>query len=108
MKTLKLAILLFCFSIATACSSGNDNDGVQVEQEQQPSKPDVASCGACHGADGISPNTDWPNLAGQQADYLYQQLLLFRDGKRKNELMAAALLEGLTDEQVRELSLIHI
>ena len=28
------------------------------------------ACVACHGPAGISPNPDWPNLAGQQEGYL--------------------------------------
>ena len=31
-------------------------------------KSKAATCGACHGANGISPNDLWPNLAGQKAD----------------------------------------
>ena len=37
-----------------------------------------ATCMACHGPDGNSPNPEWPNLAGQHASYIEQQLRLFR------------------------------
>lgn len=52
-------------------------------------RPQVATCTACHGRDGISVGPDIPNLAGQKADYIVQQLTAFRDGSRKNELMAS-------------------
>jgi len=60
-------------------------------------KTKSATCAACHGADGISPNDLWPNLAGQKEGYLVAQLKAFRDGGRANPMMApmaAALSDG--------------
>jgi len=45
-------------------------------------------CGACHGADGNSTSPTYPNLAGQQPEYLYKQLTEFKSGARKNAIMA--------------------
>ncbi len=36
-------------------------------------------CAACHGAEGISANDLWPNLAGQKPGYLTKQMKAFRD-----------------------------
>jgi hypothetical protein len=44
---------------------------------------------ACHGAEGISPSPDTPNLAGQNSGYLAAQLSAFKSGARRNDLMAA-------------------
>ena len=44
-------------------------------------------CQACHGANGVSQNPEWPSLAGLGAGYLAQQLQLFKDGKRPNPVM---------------------
>jgi cytochrome c553 len=63
-----------------------------------------ASCVACHGQSGISSNNIWPNLAGQQRDYLVKEIRAFRDGARVDSGMPAALLQGLTDDQVDELA----
>ena len=38
----------------------------------------IGVCGACHGVDGHSTNPMFPNLAGQKAWYLAQQLKEFR------------------------------
>ena len=57
--------------------SGNADNGSQL----------VASCAACHGADGNSISSDWPKLAGQNQKYIYEQLKYFRDGARMNALM---------------------
>jgi cytochrome c553 len=45
------------------------------------------ACQACHGGDGISISPDIPNLAGQKAEYLTQQLKAFRSGDRKHDVM---------------------
>jgi cytochrome c553 len=45
-------------------------------------------CGACHGADGNSTSPTYPNLAGQQLEYIHKQLTEFKSGARKNSIMA--------------------
>ncbi len=46
-----------------------------------------AVCLACHGADGYSPTSANPNLAGMPAEYIAKQLELFKSGKRANAIM---------------------
>ena len=60
-------------------------------------------CGACHGAVGISPNTAWPNLAGQQKDYLVKQLKDFRAGRRTDPWMSP-MAQNLSDEDIANLA----
>ena len=44
----------------------------------------VLGCAACHGAQGEGTSNDYyPRLSGKPAGYLYNQLLAFRDGRRK-------------------------
>ena len=45
-------------------------------------------CVACHGPQGVSTNPAVPSLAGQPAQFISTQLLMFREGRRKNEQMA--------------------
>ena len=52
-------------------------------------KKKSAPCAACHGAEGVSPSPEFPNLAGQYADYLESSLKHYRNGKRKNPIMQA-------------------
>lgn len=54
---------------------------------------------ACHGLTGKSPGAQWPNLAGQNKEYLAIQLKAFRDGKRKNTSMTPFVAD-LTDEDI--------
>lgn len=60
--------------------------------------PKVVACQACHGAQGISPSADIPNLAAQKASYLATQLQAFRDGSRKNDVMSAVARQLDHDE----------
>ncbi len=66
-------------------------------------KAKSATCVACHGADGISPNPLWPNLAGQKDQYLAKQLKAFRDGDRKDPLMSP-MSAALSDEDIENLA----
>ena len=43
----------------------------------------VRGCTACHGVHGSTDNDYFPRLAGKPAEYLYNQLVNFRDGRRK-------------------------
>ncbi len=47
-----------------------------------------ATCGVCHGIDGNSPAAAFPNLASQNARYLYLQLKDFKEGRRNDPLMS--------------------
>ncbi|MGO9132958.1 MAG: c-type cytochrome [Methylovirgula sp.] len=47
----------------------------------------IAGCVPCHSADGISRFGEVPNLAGQNAPYLLNQLRAFHSGKRQHKQM---------------------
>jgi cytochrome c553 len=65
----------------------------------------VAACVACHGESGLgvdAPLTPKPAvLAGQHVDYLEQALAAYRNGRRKNVVMAGMAQLLTTDEDVR-------
>ncbi|HOX71582.1 MAG: cytochrome c [Dokdonella sp.] len=60
-------------------------------------------CQACHGADGISTASIYPHLAGQYADYLARALHEYRNGERKNPIMAV-YVEKLSDQDILDLA----
>lgn len=60
-------------------------------------------CSACHGAEGISSNDIWPNLAGQKYGYLVKQIKAFRDGVRIDPTMKP-MVSNLSDEDVDNLA----
>ncbi len=55
------------------------------------------SCAHCHGTDGNSSSSLYPSLAGQTKDYLYRQIMAFKDGNRKNSMMSPTV--GILNEQ---------
>ncbi len=62
-----------------------------------------ATCLACHGPDGNSPNPIWPKLAGQHPVYILKQLQAFKSGERKNNLMSPMAMP-LTDADMLNLA----
>lgn len=60
-------------------------------------------CSACHGADGNSPLSTNPSLAGQHPEYLFKQLNEFKSGTRNNAVMMG-MVAGLTTEDMRNLA----
>jgi len=55
------------------------------------------SCAHCHGTDGNSSSGLYPSLAGQTKEYLYRQIMAFKEGKRKNSMMSPSV--GILSEQ---------
>jgi len=51
-------------------------------------KQRASACFGCHGPEGISANPKYPNLGGQNAEYLTAQLNAFRKGDRKDPIMS--------------------
>jgi len=60
---------------------------VPVQGSAEAGATKAAVCTACHGVNGNSSNPEWPNLAGQNAAYLSEQLAMFKARKRINEIM---------------------
>jgi cytochrome c553 len=51
-------------------------------------KAKAAVCVACHGADGNTTNPNIPSLAGQPKQFVTTQLVMFREGPRKDPQMS--------------------
>jgi cytochrome c553 len=65
-------------------------------------------CVACHAADGNSPTSANPIIAGQIPEYLYKQLSNFKavDGKPavRNNAIMGGMVAALSDEDLKSLS----
>ena len=88
-----LLILLIQVVFTAAAFAGNAAAG----------KEKSAACAACHGPEGISPTPQFPNIAGQYEDYLYQSLKDYKSGARKNAIMAGTVAT-LTDQDLKDLA----
>jgi cytochrome c553 len=60
-------------------------------------------CASCHGKNGVGITTDYPNLAGQHADYIARALVEYAHGDRKNPIMPNFVV-GLSDSDIEEIS----
>ena len=66
-------------------------------------KKHAASCAGCHGANGISPNDTWPNLAGQNAAYLARILAAYKSGDQTDTMMSP-VAKTLSDAEIQNLA----
>jgi cytochrome c553 len=76
-----LALVCTFSALAPRAALANDVAAGQAKAE--------AVCAACHGANGVSVSDAIPNLAGQRAAYLGNQLRAWKEGTRKNPIMNA-------------------
>ncbi len=67
-------------------------------------KTKSATCMACHGADGNSPNPIWPSLAGQHAGYLKKQMLDYQSGEQRSNALMAPMIAALSEEDMDDLA----
>lgn len=95
-KSIKIAtyLALGFFSLASSSLYAADIKAGEKKAEQ---------CAGCHGAKGISSNGQYPNLAGQQAMYLTNQLTAFKEGTRVNPMMQG-MAAGLSEAEINNLA----
>jgi len=74
-----------------------------VEGSIEAGKAKSLTCNACHGMEGNSANAVWPNIAGQNAPYIKDQLMAFKSGLRSNPLMSSQAML-LSDEDMADLA----
>jgi len=60
----------------------------------------AAVCANCHGEGGNSTKPGVPNLAGQNAGYLMEQMRQFSDGRRRFEFMEGMIKAMSEDEKI--------
>lgn len=69
-------------------------------------KAKSAVCATCHGTDGIATMPSYPNLAGQNAEYLESALKAYRDKQRQGGMAAIMQMQAanLSDEDIANLA----
>ena len=75
----------------------------QLVGDAERGKELVATCAACHGADGNSPAPAFPKLAGLGEKYLLKQMQDIRDGARPVPTMAGQV-DGKTDQELADMA----
>ncbi|HLQ86063.1 MAG TPA: c-type cytochrome [Salinisphaeraceae bacterium] len=66
----------------------------------------AAVCAACHGSDGNSSSAEFPKLAGQNANYIFRQLQLFKSGEREDAVMNAQA-QPLDEQEMKNLAVYY-
>jgi cytochrome c553 len=73
------------------------------ENENLAGKNVSAYCISCHGIKGKTVNQEWPDLAGQNKEYLMKQLRALRDGSHLAPPMND-IAKKLTDQQITDVA----
>ncbi|EAR21300.1 c-type cytochrome [Nitrococcus mobilis] len=89
-----LSCLLFSVQ-AFAIEFGDARAGGQKYQQK--------GCTNCHGEGGRSSAPTFPILAGQYSDYLVEALQGYKEGDRKNPMMAG-MAAGLSEEDMYDIA----
>jgi len=92
-KTVNLA-LLCCMALATGIAAAQDGETLYKTK----------TCFTCHGKDGKTPiMPGYPNIAGQNRDYVLQQMMDIKSGARSNGQSAAMKgVMGLVSQEEME------
>jgi cytochrome c553 len=91
--------ILTILSALTLAASAN----VAFAGDAAAGKTKAATCGGCHGANGISAVPTYPNLAGQKEAYIVKQVKAFKDGSRKDPTMNA-MSAPLSDADIADIA----
>ncbi|MBT3012266.1 MAG: cytochrome c [Candidatus Thiodiazotropha sp. (ex Lucina aurantia)] len=100
MKIVKIALssaaLLFAVGITTQAQAA---DGAELYKTK--------TCWSCHGKDANTPIMPiYPKLAGQNADYAFNQMIDIKSGARSNGQTAAmkGVMGLVTEEEMRAIA----
>ena len=66
----------------------------------------VTACAICHGkqGEGARKNEYYPRLAGKPTEYLYNQLIAFREKRRSSSPVMTYMVGGLSDNYLHEIA----
>jgi cytochrome c553 len=84
---------LFAAVVVTAMNSA----AARAETKLFPERKEL--CLACHGTNGVSPTPETPSLGGLPEEYALLQLVEFRDGNRKSDVMRE-IVKGMTNDDL--------
>lgn len=98
MKVLSLSVigLVSLLTLPAAMAAGDAAAG----------KAKSAVCASCHGADGKALMPAYPNLAGQNEEYLVSALMSYRSKERQggNAALMHAMAANLSDDDINNLA----
>jgi cytochrome c553 len=97
---------LKCHTIAVLFALGSAVPVVATAADAEAGKAKATVCAACHGKNGIAAIPGYPNLAGQNEEYLVSSLKAYKNKQRSGG--QAAIMQGqaagLSDEDIANLA----
>lgn len=93
-KLNQIVVLVGCVLFVGSTYAAGDAEAGKAKSE---------SCNSCHGMNGKSTNPNYPNLAGQKQNYLIKAIKDYRDGNRKDPMMAG-MVGSLSDQDIENLA----
>ena len=94
-RLVAFSALTLCLAVGTAIAA--EKGDVEAGAAK------AATCTACHGLNGNSVSPEWPVIAGQNANYLSDQVLRIQTGKRSNPTMQP-MVKSLTAQDIADLA----
>lgn len=88
-----LPMCLLCFASAALASKPSPEKGKAIS----------VLCATCHGNMGKAVDTSYPNLTGQNYQYLVQAIENFKTGERRNSIMQS-ITSGLSEKQIKDVA----
>lgn len=105
MKNIIISFITVVFVVVAVPGLAADKASTQ-DQDATPARSgaEVAKqCVACHGEDGNSPTSAFPRIAGQHADFMVHSLKSYKNGDRKNAIMAG-IVAALSEEEMKNVA----
>ncbi|WP_434513481.1 cytochrome c [Dechloromonas sp. ARDL1] len=98
--------LFACFSVLAQPATQErlkivQGDPVALKAAVEAGRKASFFCANCHGETGVSKSQEIPNLAGQNAAYLLEQIRKFGSGERKDPFMQGLIKVLKDDERVQ-------
>lgn len=94
------------YTIAGLFLLGSSVPAMSVAADVEAGKAKASVCSACHGSNGIAQIPGYPNLAGQNEQYLVSSLKAYKNKQRNGG--QAAVMQGqaanLSDEDIANLA----
>ena len=103
MKKLTFAVCILLTTHTIGYATTTASAGLVGNAEAGKAKSTNLACVGCHGTDGNSLGPTFPNLAGQHANYMVQQLQAFKSGARSDPSMTPMAMP-LTEQDMVDLA----
>jgi cytochrome c553 len=94
------------YTIAGLFVLGSTVPALSAAADAEAGKAKAAVCAACHGKDGIAQIPGYPNLAGQNEQYLVSSLKAYKNKQRNGgqAVIMQGQAAGLSDEDIANLA----